>query len=206
MKISKFFFAIIAAGLLLPSCAVSGSSDDPAKKKERARSHIIEARRLAAEYKIDKAADKAREALKDNPSLAEAHVYLGLERFRANDLKAAETEFNRALELDSYQAAAHCELGYVLYQQDQLEPASDHWQLASRLDPTSPRALAGVALSQFMHGEEEEALKTFDKALMYDRRLADSKFLESERGPKWSGRLLQDFEKLLAKVPKPSYP
>jgi len=40
---------------------------------------------------------------------------------------------------------------------------------------------------------------------MYDRRFADAKFLESEKGPKWSGRLLQDFELLLAKVPKPNY-
>jgi len=206
MKISKLFVAIIVAGPLLFPSTASGANDDPSKKKERARSHIIEARRLAADYKIDKAADKAREALKDDPAIAEAHVYLGAERFRANDLKAAEAELNRALELDGYQAAAHCELGYVLYQQGQLEPATDHWTLATRLDPTSPRALAGVSLSQFKHGQEEDALKTFDKVLMYDRRFADAKFLESEKGPKWSGRLLQDFELLLAKVPKPNYP
>jgi len=167
---------------------------------------LIEARRLASEYKIDKAADKAREVLKDDPTIAEAHVYLGVDRFRANDLKGAEAELNRALELDSYQAAAHCELGYVLYQQGQLEPATDHWTLAARLDPTSPRALAGVSLSQFKHGQKEDALKTFDKVLMYDRRFADAKFLESDKGPKWSGQLLQDFELLLATVPKPNYP
>ena len=206
MRVLKSCVGIVLAGLFLVPCKVSGFEDDPSKKKERARSHLIEARRLAAEYKIDKAADKARDALKDNPNLAEAHVYLGLERFRANDLKTAETEFNRALELDNYQAAAHCELGYVLYQQGQLEPATDHWTLAGRLDPTSPRALAGIALSQFKHGEEEEAHRTFDKVLMYDRRFTDVKFLESDKGPKWSGRLLQDFEQLLAKVSKPSYP
>jgi tetratricopeptide (TPR) repeat protein len=206
MRVQKPLVGIVLPGLFLLACTVSRATDDASKKKERAHSHLIEARRLAADYKIDKAADKAREALKDNPTIAEAHVYLGLERFRANDLKAAEAEFNRALELDSYQAAAHCELGYVLYQQGQIEPATDHWTLATRLDPTSPRALAGVALSQFKQGEEEKALKTFDKVLMYDRRFADSKFLESEKGPKWSGRLLQDFELLLAKVPKPNYP
>jgi tetratricopeptide (TPR) repeat protein len=206
MRVQKPFVGIVLPGLFLLACTVSGATDDASKKKERAHSHLIEARRFAADYKIDKAADKAREALKDNPTIAEAHVYLGLERFRANDLKGAEAEFNRALELDGYQAAAHCELGYVLYQQGQIEPATDHWTLATRLDPTSPRALAGVALSQFKQGEKDKALKTFDKVLMYDRRFADSKFLENEKGPKWSGRLLQDFELLLAEVPKPNYP
>ncbi len=206
MRVQKPFVGIVLLALFLVACTAAGAADDASKKKERAHSHLIEARRLAADYKIDKAADKAREALKDDPAIAEAHVYLGVERFRANDLKAAEAELNRALELDGYQAAAHCELGYVLYQQGQLEPATDHWTLATRLDPTSPRALAGVSLSQFKHGQEEDALKTFDKVLMYDRRFADAKFLESEKGPKWSGRLLQDFELLLAKVPKPNYP
>jgi len=198
----------MVAGLAAPflmSSPVAGA-DDASKKNERAQSHLVEARRLAADYRIDKAADKAREALKDNPKLAEAHVYLGLEHLRANDLNAAQIEFGQALELDAYQASAHCGLGYVLYQQGQLEGATDHWMLSTRLDPTSPQGLAGVALSQFKHGEEEEAVRTYQKALTYDRRFADSKFLESDKGPKWSGQLLQDFVVLLAKVPKLGYP
>jgi Flp pilus assembly protein TadD len=171
-----------------------------AKHKDRARSHLIEARRLAADYKIDKAADKARESLKDDPNLAEAHVYLGVEQLRNGDLKQAESELSRALELDPYQAAAHCQLGYVFYQQGQLEQATDHWTLSARLDAASPQTFAGLALSQFKHGEEQDALQTFDKALMYDRRFADAKFVASDNGPKWSGPLLQDFQLLLTKV------
>ena len=193
-------------GLLLASCTLCAAGDDAAKKKDRAQSHLIEARRLAADYRIDKAADKARDALKDNPNLAEAHVYLGLERFRASDFKNARAEVEQALALDPYLASAHCWLGYVLYQDGQLESATDHWTLAMRLDPTSPHASAGVALSQLKHGQEEEAVRTYEKALTYDRRFADPKFLESDKGLKWSGQLLQDFEVLLAKVPKPSYP
>ena len=195
---------MLLPGLLL-LFTVAATGEDAAKQKERARSHLIEARRLAAGYKIEKAADKAREALKDDPNLAEAYVYLGLERFRANDLKGAESEFSRALELDPYQPAAHCHLGYVLYQQGQLEPATDHWNLSARLDSTSPQTFAGIALSQFKHGQEEEAVRTFDKVLMYDRRFVDSRFLASDSGPKWSGSLLQDFQQLLAKVNKTGY-
>jgi tetratricopeptide (TPR) repeat protein len=203
-RLHRFTIVALAAPFLVASLAAF--ADDTAKRKERAQSHMIEARRLAADYKIDKAADKAREALKDNPSLAEAHVYLGLEHLRANDLKGAQAEFGQAIELDAYQASAHCGLGYVLYQQGQLENATDHWMLATRLDPTLPQGLAGVALSQFKHGQEEDAIRTYQKVLTYDRRFADSKFLESDKGPKWSGQLLQDFVALLAKVVKPGYP
>jgi len=176
------------------------------KEKDRAHSHLIEARRLAADYKITKAAEKARDALKDDPNLPEAHVYLGLQRFRSGDLKGAEAEFSRALEMDPYQAAAHCQLAYVLYQEGQLEAATDHWNLSVRLDATSPQTFAGIALSQFKHGQEDDAIRTFDKVLMYDRRFADAKFMASENGPKWSGSLLQDFQLLLAKTNKPNYP
>jgi tetratricopeptide (TPR) repeat protein len=200
----RFMVGVLAAPFLMSSLVTC--AEDASKKNERARSHLVEARRLAADYRMDKAADKAREALKDNPKLAEAHVYLGLEYLRTNDLNHAQIEFEQALELDAYQASAHCGLGYVLYQQGQLESATDHWMLSTRLDPASPQGLAGVALSQFKHGEEEQAARTYQKALTYDRRFADSKFLESDKGPKWSGQLLQDFVVLLAKVSKPGYP
>lgn len=199
MKRTPMLTVIVTAGLLT-ACAVAVRADDATKRKNRAETHLIEARRLASDYQIDKAADKARGALKDDPNMAEAHVYLGMERLRASDLKAAESELNQALELDPYLAQAHCWLGYVLYRQDQLESATDHWNLAARLDPTAPNALAGVALSQFKHGQEDEAVRTYKKVLLYDRRFTDGKFLESDKGPKWSGQVLQDFEALLRKI------
>ena len=180
--------------------------DDAAKKRDRARSHLIEARRLASGYKFPKAAEKARDALNDDPKLAEAHVYLGVDRLRASDLQGAESEFLRALELDPYQAAAHCQLGYVFYQRGELESAADHWTLSARLDTTSPQTFAGLALTQFKHGQVDEAVRTYDKALMYDHRFADTKFLASESGPKWSGPLLEDIQKLLEEVTKNAHP
>lgn len=108
--------------------------------------------------------------------------------------------------MDPYLASAHCGLGYVLYQQGQLESATDHWTLSTRLDPTSPHALAGLALSQFKQAQEQAAVRTYQKVLTYDRRYTNSTFLESDKGPKWSGQLLQDFVALLARVPKSDLP
>lgn len=190
--------ALLVLPYLVWMAAAAG--DDPAKRKERAHSHLIEARRLAADYKIDKAASSARDALKDDPGLAEAYVYLGLERFRAGDLKAAKDQFSHALELDPYQAAAHCQIGFVLYEQGELDSATDHWNLSAKLDPTSPQAIAGVALAQFKSGQEDDAIKTFEKILLYDRRFANSTFISSDNGPKWSGPLLQDFLALQGKA------
>src|ERR1700756_642027 len=60
---------LICAFVMLPYLVwmAAAAGDDPAKRKERAHSHLIEARRLAADYKIDKAASNARDALKDDP-------------------------------------------------------------------------------------------------------------------------------------------
>jgi len=204
MRKRRRFLAAALPALFLLTCTAA-TADDAFKRKERAHAHLLEARRLASEYKMDKAADRAREALKDDPTLAEAHVYISMQLFRTNDLKGAESELKRALELDQYQAAAHCELGYVLYQMGQIETATDHWTLSARLDPTSPQAFAGLALSHFKHGQEKEAAKTLEKALLYDKRFQDPTFVESERGPKWSGQLLQDFKEMLSKAPKASY-
>lgn len=205
MRTSRWFLAAAVPGFLLLACATASAGDDAYKRKERAHAHLIEARRLASQYKIDKASDLSRDALKDDPTLAEAHVYIGMQLFRTNDLKGAESELKHALELDQYQAAAHCELGYVLYQMGQIEPATDHWTLSARLDPTSPQAFAGLALAHFKHGQEKEAAKTLEKALLYDKRFQDPTFVESERGPKWSGQLLLDFKEMLSKAPKASY-
>jgi tetratricopeptide (TPR) repeat protein len=200
MRLTRLFPKEVLGLLLCLVPLIGSAGDELAKQKDRARSYLIEARRLAADYKIDKAADKAREALKNDPTLGEAYVYLGMERFRAGAIKAAKDDLSHAIELDPYQAAAHCQLGFVLYQDGDIESATDHWNLSARLDPTSPLAIAGVAIAQFKNGQQDEAVKTFEKVLLYDRRFLNPNFVASDNGPKWSGQLLKDFEALETKA------
>lgn len=206
MRLARLLVGVISVSLLWTGLAARAGSDDAAKKKDRAQSHLIRAQRFAADYKMDKAAGEARKALEDDPGLAEAHVYLGLQPLHAGDFKEAEPEFRKALDLDPYQAAAHCYLGYVLYQKGQLEDATDQWTLSIRLDSTSPQAYAGLALSQFKHGRKEEAARTYEKALQYDRRFSDPQFLASDKGPNWTGQLLVDAKQLLPLVHVPKFP
>lgn len=204
MSVHKMVATLLASTLLaaLPAQA----QRDDWKKKHKAQERLIRARRAAADYKMDKAANEAKEALKNDPSLAEAHVYIGLQKLRKNDLQKAEAAFRKALDLDSYLAAAHCHLGYALYQQGNFDQAQDHWVLAAKLDPDLPHAYIGMALVLFKEGKKEDAARTYEKAFLYDRRFADSKFLSSDKGPKWRGELLKDIEQILPLVQKPKYP
>lgn len=196
---------ILLIGTLLVGLLAYAQKDDW-KKKNKAQEQLIRARRAAADYKMDKAAEEAREALKNDPSLAEAHVYIGLHRLRENSLKEAETAFRRALDLDTYLAAAHCYLGYALYQLGDHEQAQDHWTVAVKLDPNQPHSHIGMALALFKQGKKEDAARTYEKAFLYDRRFADAKFVASDKGPKWRGELLKDIEQILSLVQKPKYP
>jgi tetratricopeptide (TPR) repeat protein len=191
-----------------PLFFLSGTSaqQDDWKKKNKAQEQLIRARRAAADYKMDKAADEARQALKNDPSLAEAHVYVGLHRLREDDVPEAEAAFRRALDLDSYCAPAHCYLGYVFYRQGNFDQAQDHWSLAIKLDSKLPHSYIGMALSLHRQGERESAARTYEKAFLYDRRFADPKFLASDKGPRWRGDMLREIEEILTLVQKPKYP
>ncbi len=194
-----------AVAIFMATAIALHGGDDPWKKKEKARTNLLKARRFAAEYKTDKASDAAREALKDDPTLAEAHVWVGLHRLRESDLKEAEAEFRRALEMDTYQAAAHCYLGYIFYQQKQYDNAQDELTLSAKLDPTSPQTFAALGLVKFKQGMREEGTRAYEKALSYDKRYSDAKFLAGDKGPRWPREMMADVEQLLPLVQKPSF-
>jgi Tfp pilus assembly protein PilF len=201
MKIRSCSVVALLFVLLVP---LGPSANCAANEKARALAHLNRARSFAAEYKADKAANEAQRALEDDPSLAEAYVYLGLPSLRKNKLKEAEGYFRKAIAMDPYQALAHCYLGYVLFGQGDIEAATDEWTDATKLDPTLPQAFAGLAIAQFKQGERRLAAKTYEKVLSYDRRYDDEKFLASDKGPHWSGTLLETARQLLPLVHKTS--
>ncbi len=192
----------LALSLGVPTGLCAG---DEYEKREKAHTHLIRARTAAAKYDIKRASNEAKKALKNNPNIAEAHVYVGLRHFRKDKLGKAEAEFRRALEIDPYQAGAHCYLGYIHYLRGDVERALDELNLAVKLDSTSPHAYAGLALSLFKTGREEDAARTYEKALIYDRRFTDIKFLK-KKGPRWNSEMIRDVQRLLPQVQKPGFP
>jgi tetratricopeptide (TPR) repeat protein len=165
-----------------------------------AQSHLAKAKDFAADYKMQKALDEAHKALALDPSLAEAHVIVGLVPLRARDWKTAQDEFQKAMEIDPYLASAHCYLGWVMLETGDTDSAIDQFNLALKLDTTSPQIYAGIAIAQYRQGKKDDAIRTFSKAARYDKRFTDPKFLANENGPKWAGKTLDDAEAIIPHV------
>ena len=100
----------------------------------------------------------AREALRLDPALADAHIALGFVRlFREWDWTAARASLERALELNPG-APAHQWLGLFLAMEGDLEGAAFHIERASELEPLSlvTGALHGLVL--YLSGRHDEEL------------------------------------------------
>jgi Flp pilus assembly protein TadD len=102
-------------------------------------------------------------AIRDAPDFYPAHNNLGVRHLRKGELKAAEFEFRRVIELNSNGAQAYFNLGNVLYITKQHEEAKQTLEAGLRLAPSSAMGhyLNGSVLARL--GEfkaAEEQLKT----------------------------------------------
>jgi serine/threonine-protein kinase len=108
----------------------------------------------------------AERALALDPTLAGAHVALGLYReMAAWDWTAAEQSFRRAVSLAPGDAAAHHELGLLLMRQRRFEEALPFVQRAMYLDPLSARMQNGVAAVHLFAGQYITALDGLQQSL-----------------------------------------
>jgi len=105
-------------------------------------------------------------ALELDPDLAEAHTTNGLVLAGEYDLRRAEDEYERAIELKPSYATAH-----QWYQQDVLIPelrwkeALEHIEKAVELDPLSPMMHANLGLYYLRKREYEKAIEPYKRAL-----------------------------------------
>ena len=75
---------------------------------------------LVDQGKMDEAAAEFREAIRIDPELAEAHVYLGTILGHQKKLDEAAAEFREAIRIDPGMAEAHVYLGKILGHQGKL--------------------------------------------------------------------------------------
>jgi Flp pilus assembly protein TadD len=69
-----------------------------------------------------------------------AHNALGVVLARQGNPAEAENEFAKAVQLQSDNAEAQANLGFVLAQLGRMEEAVGHWETAVRLDPKQENA------------------------------------------------------------------
>lgn len=95
-----------------------------------------------------------------NRSPADQHVVIGAEYIRQRDLRNAELEFRRALELDDKNSYAHADLGIVLSMTDRWPEAKSHYERAMALAPhqllDARNYLTGVLEHEGIHAAKTE--------------------------------------------------
>jgi Flp pilus assembly protein TadD len=87
---------------------------------------------------LESAQKELQEAIRLDPSLAEAHYTLGITYWQSGDFAATIREMKAALAVRADYAEAHYMLGIVLKQTGDLDGALAQLKEAIHLDPTTP--------------------------------------------------------------------
>jgi DNA-binding winged helix-turn-helix (wHTH) protein/TolB-like protein/Tfp pilus assembly protein PilF len=118
---------------------------------------------------MPRAREAALRAAKLDPSLAEAHVSLGLVASKYNwDWAEAEREFRAALALDPNSAGAHLWYGLYRAQLGDLSRAVAEVRRAQELDPLSNDANSYLATTLYWARRYDDALRQGRKVIQFD--------------------------------------
>ncbi|MFI5251689.1 MAG: protein kinase [Bacteroidota bacterium] len=124
---------------------------------------------LPAKDYLPKTEAAARKALELDPTLAEPHAALGLNRYAHQwDWKGAEQELKQAIELNPNYPTAHHWYSICLRQQGKFEESLAEIQRAQELDPLSLIINVNVAEVLLVMERYDLALEQFKKTLDLD--------------------------------------
>lgn len=107
----------------------------------------------------EEAESLARTAIAMDESLSLAHIALGHVSFHQWKWNLAETEFRRALQLDSQSASGHQLYAILLATQGRFTDAVEHGRKAAELEPTAGVILYALAHIYFHAGLFDEAIR-----------------------------------------------
>jgi serine/threonine protein kinase/tetratricopeptide (TPR) repeat protein len=118
------------------------------------------------QQKNKEARDAARTALDLDPLLAEAHASMGHINLDLEfNVKSAEGEFKRALELDPEYPVAHYWYGRLMNMRGRLDEAIVHLKRSIELDPTVAATYQNLCTSYAFFGRYDEAIAEIKKAI-----------------------------------------
>jgi Flp pilus assembly protein TadD len=143
-------------------------------------------------------------AIREAPDFYPAHNNLGVRHLLKGELKAAEFEFRRVIELNSNGAQAYFNLGNVLFMTKRNEEARQTLEAGLRLSPSSAMGhyLNGsvlVRLGDFRAAEEQlKAARTLDPRMPQVTISLATLYLQSGREPEAAAM----FEAFLKEFPK----
>lgn len=114
--------------------------------------------------------------VQSDPFNAELRVLLGNAYFADTDLVRASKEIERAIELDSTYAAAHCNLAIVRQAQSRQTEAEASYRRALTLDSTLVEAMAGLGTLLCRTQRHGEGIDHLVRTLALDARRDDARF------------------------------
>ncbi len=132
---------------------------------------LLDYHELASHKAMKLAKIAVADALRLDPTLAEAHSTLGHLSLHAFDWAAAEGAFHRAIELNPSYAMAHFYLANYLLAMGRFDEAIDEGRRAMALDPVAAIVESNAAFAYYHAGRYEEALESCRRALEMDPNL-----------------------------------
>ena len=127
---------------------------------------------------ISMARASARQALKSDPTLSEAHTALGVIHLRYDwDWGEAEQDFRRAIELNPDYAPAHFWYSLLLIVLDRNDEAIAQSELAKELEPFSRIMLLNVGRALYYAGRYDEAAERFSALLKEDGDYMNARYM-----------------------------
>jgi tetratricopeptide (TPR) repeat protein len=117
---------------------------------------------------VDGFIEGCREALRQDPDLADAHYNLGVGLYRQGDVAEAVRQWERAVRLAPDYAAAQFNLGAAYYGMGRLDAALEHLRLAVRLEPRLAAGHTGLATALEAAGNLVAARDHLREALRLD--------------------------------------
>jgi TolB-like protein/class 3 adenylate cyclase/lipoprotein NlpI len=124
---------------------------------------------MSPDEALPRAREAAEKALQLDPSLAEAHVWLGVVRLWYNrDFEAARHEFQTALTLQPYLASAHEWYGAYAVGVGQIDEGLAESRRAVELDPLAPHTNTFLGFNFYFARRNEAAIKQLRTAVAID--------------------------------------
>lgn len=146
---------VILLGIVLGGCSFDLGSIGPDKEKPQ---QISEASRTQSDSAVSAT----------NVSEAQDHAARGQVLIKSGKSEEALEEFNRAVELDPYNAQALYGRALIYQAANQHEFAIADFTSASGLNPQKPEPLLGRAVSYLAVGKLKEAAADLDEASEFD--------------------------------------
>ena len=130
--------------------------------------HVNLGRALLGQRRQTAAFEHFRAAAEAQPTLDEAHYYLGIVHRLRSENDRAMAAFRRALELNPANTRAHGNLGMLEISAGHVDTAADEFAAAYRLDPTDALACSMLGLIRLQQGKLDEARPLLEKASQLD--------------------------------------